>query len=133
MSRWKRWAEIVILFVGVPLAVLFWAQIAIAVGVKSLVLFSGSLVAAWMFSAVALPMLFGALSIRELVESYQSRVREARFYEGVRLGGARDGFLLRLERLWSGRRREKFYPLEPNGGPLQGQGFPFWKGRFTFD
>src|SRR5262245_13395760 len=114
MSRWKRLAEIVILAVGVPFACFFWATVAIAVGVKSVVLFTGSLVAAWTFSAMGLPMLFGALSPREIVENYRSRRRQARFYEGVPLGGARHGLAfwkVRFERSWSGRRRrEKFYP-----------------------
>jgi len=131
MSRLKRWTEIVILVFGLPLACLFWVQIAIAVGVKSLFIYSGSLLAAWMFSAIALPMLFGALSPREIVENYQSRRRYARFYEGVPLGGVWGGFPFskeRFDRYWSRRRREWFYPLEQ---PREGS--PAWKGTFTFD
>jgi hypothetical protein len=131
MSRLKRLAEIVVLVVLVPFACLFWGAVALAVGVKSVFVFSGSLVAAWMFSAVALPMLFGALSPREIVENYQSRRREARFYQGVPLGGARDA-KVRFDRYRSRRRREKFYPLEPRRG-LPREGRPFWKGRVTFD
>jgi hypothetical protein len=115
---------------------LFWATVALAVGVKSVIVFSGSLVAAWMVSAVALPMLFGVLSLGEIVDNYQSRLRQLRLYEGVPLGGAGHGFAFskaRFQRYVAGRGREKFYPLEPNGGPRQGQGFPFWKGRVTFD
>ena len=93
--------------------------------------YSGSLAAAWMFSAVALPMLFGALSPREIVENDQSRRRQARSYEGVPLGGAR-GAKVRFDRYRSRRRREKFYPLEPRRG-LPGEGRPFWSGRVTFD
>jgi hypothetical protein len=81
-------------------------------------------------------MLLGVLSLREIVENHQSRLRQLRFYEGVPVGGGRDGFAfskVRLAHSFSGRRRERFYPLEPNGGPRQGQGFPFWKGRVTFD
>jgi hypothetical protein len=134
MSRLKRWAEIVVLVVVLPFACLFWGAVALAVGVKSVFIFSGSLVAAWMFSAVALPMLFGVLSPHEIVENYQSRRRQARLYEGVPLGGARDEFpfsKVRFGRYWSRRRREKFYPLEPRRLPREG--FPFWKGRLTFD
>jgi len=76
-------------------------------------------------------MLFGALSPREIVENYQSRRRQTRFYEGVPLGGARDA-KVRFARYWSRRRREKFYPLEPRWG-LPREGRPFWKGRVTFD
>jgi hypothetical protein len=136
MSRWKRWTEIVILTIGVPLAVLFWVQVAIAAGVKSVFILSGSLIAAWMFAAIGVPVLFGVMSPREIFENVQSRRRQARFYEGVPIGGARGRFA--FARLWtrrhrSHRRREKFYPLEPRGGPRQGQGFPFWKGRVSFD
>jgi hypothetical protein len=52
----------------------------------------------------------------------------------VPLGGARDEFpfsKVRFDRYWSRRRREKFYPLEPRRLPREG--FPFWKGRLTFD
>jgi hypothetical protein len=129
-------AEIVILVVGVPFACLFWATVVLAAGVKSVFVFAGSLIAAWMFAAIGVPMLLGAMSPREMIENYQSRGRQARFYEGVPLGGSRHGFAFwkaRFEHYWVSRRREKFYPLEPHGGPRQGQGFPFWKGRITFD
>jgi len=133
MSRLKRWTEILILVVGLPLVGLLVAGIMIAVG-ESVFVYAGSLLAAWMFSAFALPMLFGALSPREIVENYQWRRRNERFFEGERLGGdrARRPFWKgRFDRYWSPRRREKFYPLEPHRGPRQG--FAFWTGRFTPD
>jgi hypothetical protein len=134
MGWLKRVAEIVIVFVVLPLALLFFGAIVLAVGVGSVLIYSGSLLAAWVFSAIALPMLFGALSPSEIVEGYQSRRRHERLYEGEQLGaqnGSRSWHrLLRRHRLH--RRREKFYPLEVSHGPRQG--FPFWKaGRFTLD
>jgi len=134
MGWLKRVAEIVIVFVVLPLALLFFGAIVLAVGVGSVLIYSGSLLAAWVFSAVALPILFGALSPREIVECYQSRRRQERFYEGEQLGaqnGSRSWLgLFRRHRVH--RRREKFYPLEVSHGPRQG--FPFWKaGRFTLD
>lgn len=134
MGWLKRLAETVIVFVALPLALLLLAGIVLAVGVQSVLIYSGSLLAAWMFSAIALPLVFGALSPREIVEGYQSRRRQERLYEGEQLGaqnGSRSWLrLLRRHRVH--RRREKFYPLEVSHGPSQG--FPFWKaGRFTLD
>jgi hypothetical protein len=127
-------AEIVILFVVVPCACLFAAGIVFAVGVQAVLIYVGALLAAWMFSAFALPMLFGALSPSEIVEGYQSRRRHVSSYEGEPLRGTRGGFPFskwRFDRYRSPRRREKFYPLEPPQGPRAG--FPFWKGRVSFD
>ena len=130
----KRVAEIVIVFVFLPLALLFFGAVVLAVGVGSVLIYSGSLLAAWVFSAIALPLLFGALSPREIVEGFRSRRRQEAFYEGEQLR-AQSGFRP-WTRLFGGnrshRRREKFYPREVLAGPRQG--FPFWKaGRYTLD
>jgi hypothetical protein len=127
MSRLKRVAEIVILFVVVPFACLFAAGIVIAVGVQSVLVYVGALLAAWMFSAFALPLLFGALSPGEIVDGYRSRRRFESVYEGEVLP-ARAGLLSRLR---PRRRRAKFYPLEPNYGPQPG--YRFWRGSILFD
>jgi len=130
----KRVGEMVTVFVVLPLACLFLVGIVLAVGVEAVVIYSGSLLAAWVFSAIALPILFGALSPQEILDGYRSRRRQERFYEGEQLR-AQDGprWWVRLfGRYQSHRRREQFYPLESLQGP--GEGFPFWKaGRFTLD
>ena len=128
MSRLKRVAEIVILFVVVPFACLFAAGIVIAVGVQSVLIYVGALLAAWMFSAFALPLLFGALSPGEIVDGYQSRRRHESVYEGEALPRARAGWFSRLR---SRRRRARLYPLEPNYGPQPG--YRFWRGSVLFD
>jgi hypothetical protein len=127
MSRLKRLLEIATLVVGLPLALLFFAGVAIAVGVQSIFIYTGALLAAWLFSAIVLPIAFGAMSPAELVDGYQSRRRHEKFHEGESLRGATRWF----QRYRSHRSREKFYPLEPHSGPRQG--FPFWQGRYTTD
>ena len=134
MSWLKRSTEIVILFVVLPLVGLFWAGVAIAVGVKAVLIYSGAIVAAWTFAAIGLPMLFGVISPREIVDGYRSRRRSERFYEGEPLRAARQGFRfwkVRFDGRRSRRRHEKFYPREPLRRPREG--FPFWKGRFELD
>jgi hypothetical protein len=127
----RRFIEIVILFVVLPVVALFWAGVVIAVGVKALLIYSGALVAAWIFGAIGLPILFGVVSPREIVEGYRARRRHERFYEGEPLPAARQKFRfwkVRFDGRRSRRRREKFYPREPLRGPREG--FPFWNGRF---
>ena len=108
MSRLKRWAEIVVLVVLVPFACVFWGQLPSLSKSKSVFVYSGSFVAACMFSAVALPMLFGALSPREIVENYQSRRPQARF---VRRRCSEE--LVGVDRYWSRRRRDSSTRSKP--------------------
>jgi hypothetical protein len=98
MSSLKRSIEIGILVVVLPLALLFWAGIFWAFGVQAILLCTGLLLGAWIFSAIAVPMLFGAISPGEIVDGYRSRRRHERFYEGEPLGGPRQGYPF-----WKGR------------------------------
>ena len=98
MGSLKRSIEIVTLFVVLPLAVVFWISIMIAFGVTSILLCAGLLLAAWLVSAVALPMAFGVISPGEIADGFRSRRRHERFYEGEPLRGPRAGYPF-----WKGR------------------------------
>jgi hypothetical protein len=84
--------EIVTLFVVLPLAVVFWASIMFAFGITSILLCVGLLLAAWLFSAIAIPMMLGAISPGEIADGYRSRRRHEHFYEGEPLRGPRTGY-----------------------------------------
>ena len=98
MGSLKRSIEIVTLFVALPLAVVFWAGVMIAFGVTSVLLCVGLLLAAWLFSAIALPMVFGVMSPGEIADGFHSRRRHEKFYEGEPLRGPRTGYPF-----WKGR------------------------------
>ena len=137
MSWLKRAIEIAILLVVLPLVGAFWVGIAIAVGIEAVLIYVGALLAAWIFGAIGLPMLFGVISPREIADGFRSRRRSERFYEGEPLPG-RTLSLPRLRRARTPRKvlvefqslRRKSRRDESEPLPDWLLGFPFSK---TFD
>jgi hypothetical protein len=127
----KRALEAFVVCMLFPIALLLLLGSVIAVGVQALLIYVGALLAAWLFTAIGLPMVTGAMAPGELLDAFRSRRRSETLYEGeplpdrpsrraVALGEILDSF--------RSRRSERLYEGEPL--PDRALGYPLPK---TFD
>lgn len=83
--------------VGFLLACGILARIALAVGPKAIVVYVGALLAAWLFAAFAVPLLFGVITPGELLASLAWRRAQASHHEGDPLPARRPRLFVRAK------------------------------------
>ena len=121
MAWFKRALDAFVVCVLFPIALLLLGNVALAIGVQPLLIYVGTLLAAWLLFAIGLPMLTGVMTAGEILDGFRSRLRSERFYEGEPLPGRKLGFpswgrALASEESLAGfrprRRRESVYDSE---------------------
>jgi hypothetical protein len=87
MQRLKRAAELLVVLVFFPLAVVLLIDIAIAVSLTGLFAYLGGLLAAWLLFAYVVPLATGIMTLDEIVAGIRSQRRHQ--FEGEPLPEAR--------------------------------------------
>ena len=124
MAWLKRALDALLLFVLFPIALLLLADIAIAVGVQALLIYVGALLAAWLFTAIGLPMLTGAMAPDELLDGFRSRRRSEKLYEGEPLPDRTLGFPSLRRALAPGEIIDSFRSRRPSETLYDGEPLP---------
>ena len=85
MGGLRRAFEIIYFFVFFPLGCFFLVSLAMAVGVKTFLIFVGTLIVILTGPTFGMAMLFGVLKPSELVDRIGNGLHSSKYFEGARL------------------------------------------------
>ena len=81
MSRFRRALEIVLVFIGLPIALVVFVAVGAAVG-QGLAIYLGALFAAWSLVAFVLPLATGVMAPSEVLAGIRAQRRYVTHHDG---------------------------------------------------